>query len=158
MTEPWFVKGSIEWLEQRLQKDFSAYEWGSGASTIWIAKRVKNLVSIEHNEGWFSLVSEKLNEHKLTNVVLRYESLGDNYTNSIKDSPDNNFDVIFIDGRMRLKCIENAKPKLKSNGILLLDNANRKRYTGASSLLENWKLLDFKSLTNTWTTNIWIKP
>jgi hypothetical protein len=35
-------------------------EWGSGTSTIYFSKIVKQFVSIEHNQGWYDYVSSQI--------------------------------------------------------------------------------------------------
>ena len=56
---PWLTEGAIEFLEQYLTEHPSAkiLEFGTGASTIWFAKRTPNLYSIEHDPSWFTLIN-----------------------------------------------------------------------------------------------------
>jgi len=171
--EPWIVKGAIDWLSTYLNRDMVVFEWGSGGSTLFTAKRVKKIISIEHNYEWFlktqihlwlsgiSNCQYKLIEPEddtLNNVfTLKYKSSSERhqhqnfekYCKAIDSFPDNYFDLIFIDGRARDLCIEHAKNKIKPGGYLLLDNSERERYQSAINKLSDFKRTDFVSLGST---------
>jgi hypothetical protein len=52
----------------------------------------------------------------------------EDYVKSIEDYPDGYFDLVVVDGRARPSCILHSMQKVKVNGILLLDNADRSYY------------------------------
>jgi predicted O-methyltransferase YrrM len=108
-------------------------EWGSGYSTIEIARRVKSVVSIESEENWFYLVNNKLSEEKLSNTELFHVPISRYLINngegnleqcrSYVDKPkelNKMFDIIFIDGRARVECARVAKTLLKPNGLVIV--------------------------------------
>ena len=41
-------------IERRLKKDFSVFEYGSGYATLFYARFVKKVTSVEHNDGWYN--------------------------------------------------------------------------------------------------------
>jgi len=43
---PWFTYPAIEYISQFDLKDKSMFEWGSGYSSIFFARRCKNIISI----------------------------------------------------------------------------------------------------------------
>ena len=51
---PWMNYPVITLLEQWLKNDFSVFEYGSGYATLFYARLVKNVTSVEHNDGWYS--------------------------------------------------------------------------------------------------------
>ena len=51
---PWCTYPFIKFIEPKLNKDFSVFEYGSGNSTIWYAQRVKEIISVENDEDWFN--------------------------------------------------------------------------------------------------------
>ena len=57
---PWMTYSILPFLDQRLKKSFSVFEYGSGNSTLWLAERVGSVVSIEHDRDWFHKVSRDL--------------------------------------------------------------------------------------------------
>ena len=51
---PWWTFAAIEETDKFLKsrQDAKVFEYGSGASTIWLARRAAIVVSIEQDEGW----------------------------------------------------------------------------------------------------------
>lgn len=164
---PWVTHKAVLFLEQFMKDhpDAKILEFGSGSSTIWFAKRTKNLVSVEHSSQWFTDVKKILEEESgclPVNLILKdmpYYSVCDTF-------PDNYFDLILVDGRNRSGCIKNSIRILKSGGILMLDNAERPYYQKALDLLIGWQSTstdqpepDTCGFTYPgWKTNWYVKP
>ena len=49
----------------------------------------------------------------------------------VPNFPDDTFDIIFIDGRSRIKCLINSLDLIKKNGVIIFDDSNRKEYKKA---------------------------
>lgn len=139
---PWMTYPFIHFLEPRLANTMNIFEFGSGNSTLYFSARVKTIFSLEHNKQWYERMQPLLPE----NAKLLYENLkyGGNYSKKTK-SLGQKFDVIIIDGRDRVNCCLNAGSALNENGVIVLDNSNRKSYKkGIDFLLEKgFKKLDF---------------
>jgi predicted O-methyltransferase YrrM len=116
---PHLTQPTIEFLEKILTPESEVLETGSGGSTLWIAKRVKWITSFEHNETWFQLVMRKLLDEKLKNFSLNfmpdYPNLGVQCAGQ--------YDLVFIDGRGRVRSIETTISHVKLGGYLLLDDS-----------------------------------
>lgn len=165
---PWFTFKAIKWLNSYLKPEMKIFEYGSGGSTIFFTKRVKSLVSVEHDENWYRFVSNLLERMQLSNVTYilskpikvakskkdvanpddyssgfkEYHGLDfSGYVKEIDKYLDASFDLIIIDGRARPACIKHAIRKLKHGGVIILDNVDRKRY----NLAETQYLSNFKS-------------
>ena len=141
---PYYVPAVIKFLSEYLQDtNAQVFEWGSGISTIWYAKRTQSLVSIEHNIGWYDRVGNWLQLDNLENVDLKYiDSETDQYrvyTQAIAAYDDDSFDIVAVDGRNRVDCIEQAIDKVKVGGYLILDDSHRARYQPAFDLLTNYQ-------------------
>ncbi|MDM8553380.1 hypothetical protein QUF75_01435 [Desulfococcaceae bacterium HSG7] len=52
-VQPWIAFGAIRFLEKHLHEDMHVFEYGIGGSTLFFAKRVKAVVSIEHDKEWY---------------------------------------------------------------------------------------------------------
>lgn len=65
---PWMTPAAIDILQTLLTKNMSGFEFGSGRSTLFIAPRVKELVSLEHDQQWFAHIEAELKKKKLGNV------------------------------------------------------------------------------------------
>lgn len=67
---PWQVPGSIFKEDEHCRDEDVVLELGSGGSTIFFAKRCKNVISIETDPSWAAVVSNRLNELDIKNVTL----------------------------------------------------------------------------------------
>jgi hypothetical protein len=121
-TAPWLTIEAIQTLEKILTKEMVGFEWGSGRSTMWLADRLKLLVSVEHNSEWYAIVRGDLASRKCSNVDLRLRS-SDSYADEIK-AFEGKFDFILIDGETRSKCIAAAANKVSAGGYIFIDNAD----------------------------------
>jgi len=142
---PWFTYSCNQFILDRLKKEMTVAEFGSGNSTLFFAEKVKEVYSIEHNRDWFN----NLNSKKLSNVKLLFtesDSEADYVTSFL--SLDKTIDLIVVDGIHRNKCIEVAIPKLSGNGTLILDDSERNEYQyGIDLLLKNkFKRIDFHGI------------
>lgn len=150
MDVPWWSYGAIDavgsWLSQR-SEPVRVYEYGSGASTFWLARRTAEVHSVEHHRGFGEMMAGALADTE--NVTLRivepvasaHPQVGSakeghggqdfsGYVGSI-DLLDGDFDLIIIDGRAREACLANAIPRLASGGLIVFDNSRRRRYRRA---------------------------
>jgi predicted O-methyltransferase YrrM len=177
---------ATRYLEMRLSRRAVAFEYGGGGSTLWLAKRVARLTTIEHDAGWFGRIEEALTQTGLTNcVVLMREpgrvtpSLGmpgtdgidysstkcmgsfADYVQAIDTFPDDSFDLVLVDGRSRAACLHHAAPKVRRGGMLILDDSNRESYQTAMKRLDSWVRKDFCGVkpfrTELGYTTCWIK-
>lgn len=169
-SEPWLTELANDMLKTRFM-DFTlwlqkpvVFEFGSGASTLWLHPKCKELISIEHDQEWHETIKKEfeLKGYKTNNLFLREQPYND-YVESFKD---NTFDVIIVDGRNRNACIRSSIPKLKTNGWLVLDNSEREHYAPGISLMADWNGMHFDQKQNdkygftypNWRTSIFIKP
>ncbi len=67
---PWYTYPAIEYLENLDMTDKRVLEWGSGNSSLFWAKRAKEVISIENDKEWF----EKINAKKLPNQTIYYKN------------------------------------------------------------------------------------
>lgn len=140
---PWMNLEVCDWLTSFLSDDMHLFEWGSGGSTLFYARQVKKVISIEYDEVYFDFVSKQLKGIDNVELVLappqdsgKYKSffprhLGsyfDRYVETIDQYPDNYFDVIVVDGRQRNECFKRALKKVKREGIIVFDNFEREIY------------------------------
>ncbi len=68
---PWMNFRAIRWLRSRLRPTMNVFEYGAGGSTLFIARRVRRVTSIEHEPSWYDLVARSLREDGLSNCDLR---------------------------------------------------------------------------------------
>ena len=131
--DPWLTPAAIRLLESLLRPADRGAEFGSGRSTIWFAERVAALTSVEHDEQWYRAISARLKEHRLANVdyILArpdqpVESGGKStYARTALGFPDASLNFALVDGHYRDYSAKFILPKIKSGGILIIDNVNR---------------------------------
>jgi predicted O-methyltransferase YrrM len=130
---PWITVDMINILENLLKKSDVGFEFGSGNSTIWLARRTKQVTSVEHNKEWYGKVNGNLKMCNLVkNVNLIFvENINDvnwtgkkDYIKPILGVKNNSLDYCFVDGIFRDECILQAMDKLKTGGILIVDNVD----------------------------------
>lgn len=115
-----------------LTPDMRVLEFGMGLSTLAIAAKVKEVVSIEHNHGFFKAFRGQLptNAHGVF-VAANAEPRPDYDDGTFEDFQDYvkspllfntpKFDVVLVDGRSRVACAEYAaKHYLKEGGIIFI--------------------------------------
>lgn len=155
--KPWWIKAAIDFLDEHLQDTFVAYEWGSGGSTPWLAKRVAFLISLENDKGWFDSMQPFVQPY--LNITFIHRALNEGYADQILIYPDEHFDFIEVDGSRRERCVPNAISKLKPGGIFMLDDSQLEEYTEIVALIDSqgWARHDFDQKEYPFKrTSIWI--
>ena len=158
---PWFTYPSIHFIENRLTSSFSVFEYGSGNSTLWFAKQVQQVVSLEHDLEWYDRMKPSFSAFDA--ITYHHEDLeAGNYAGRIKEF-SSAFDIIIIDGRKRIECAKNSLQALKQDGIIIWDNSDRDAYQeGYQFLMDNgFKRLDFWGLgpinSYSWCTSVFYR-
>lgn len=146
---PWWTFAAAAYVENFLRSkngEANVFEYGPGASTVWLAKRARQVAFVEH-DGDFAAVLKRLTEgvYNVSGVLIPpeinprqalvapsgrvgYENCDfENYVAAIRDA-GGPFDMIVIDGRARNACLKEAVKHVKPNGIILFDNSRRERY------------------------------
>ena len=154
-------KEAINWIERHIKPGMKVFEYGSGSSTVYFSRRVKEVISVEcykhvYNENRrifdtsaFHIVSNKLLHNKLIEPTVdprpfpySHESYNStvesfagfsfkDFVESINGWGNEYFDLVFINGRARSSCIRTAVPKIKPGGFLILNNSDKYEYQDA---------------------------
>lgn len=123
---PWLTYPAISFLSARVHKKLQVFEYGSGNSTLWWSQRVREVVSCEHDKEWYAKY-QKLVPGNVTYLLRRYKGGSTAYKEEIL-SYRNCIDILVIDGRQRIACIENGLAALRPGGVVIVDNCDRQRY------------------------------
>jgi hypothetical protein len=166
---PWWPFSATNYIEKKVfGRDVNVFEWGSGASTVWLSRRSQHVISIEHDENWARVMALELEIRAIKNVSLQV------YPAQTIDAPEvlsgksgfsnldfsryarainqfERFDLIVIDGRARVDCWVQARQHLSKGGLIVFDNYNRSRYNFE---LDGFKAHYFAGLTpaSVWPT------
>jgi len=136
---PWMTYPFIDFIKDRLNKELTVFEFGSGNSTLFFAERVKKVVAVEHDKEWYNLIKSKMSE----NVSIHLKNLSEEYQNAVINYKQS--DIIIVDGRNRNECIYNSVKSLSASGIIVLDDSERKDYDEGKGFLKKsgFKSIDF---------------
>jgi hypothetical protein len=150
LDTPWWTYGSIRVVEEHLRRlngSARAFEYGSGASSLWLAARSGEVHTVEHDAGFARVMRDAITSAGLDSKVTLHEVPADvvdvpvtrsgrrgedavdytSYTRSI-EIPGGLFDLVIVDGRARVACLQAAVSKLAPGGLVVFDDAQRLRY------------------------------
>ena len=142
---PWWTFAAADRVEAFLadRPASRVFEWGSGASTVWLGRRCETVISVEHDGGW----AERMRPALPSNARLRLVEpapgvtvpsaksgfAGLDFADYVDEIDDvaGPLDLIVIDGRAREACLDRAVERLAKGGLIVLDNVDRARYRQA---------------------------
>jgi len=143
---PWWSFPAIREVERWLagRDDVHAFEYGSGASTVWLARRCRRVVSAEHDAPFLRAVAPAIARD---NVELRLAEpehsaaprtpsgrkgySGCDFSSYVDTIGTGRYDLIVVDGRARVACLQRALAQLAQGGMIVFDNSERARYADA---------------------------
>jgi hypothetical protein len=124
---PWFAPHAADYLEEVVSDGVdSVLEWGSGASTVWLAQQGCRITSLETDEKWATLVRHHAGD--AANVLLADRS---SYFPSLTG-----YSMAIIDGSWRPDCIRHVLAS-DFRGVVVLDDSHRLEYRE-----DSWSLGD----------------
>ena len=146
---PWMNYGIVSLLEERLNKDMVLFEYGSGNSTTFYAGRVGQVIAVEDPAN--------------AQVILCAPFDPARYAGTIAEQ-GRRFDVVIIDGKVRLRCLEVARDWLTDGGVIVLDDVNSDEYLpGIEDMKKRgFRVLEFTGLkagsVRSYTTVLMYRP
>ncbi|PWS32952.1 FkbM family methyltransferase [Pedobacter paludis] len=143
---PWVTYSFIDFIKERINNTQNIFEYGSGSSTIFYAKKAGTVTSVEHDKGWFDMVKNT----SPANAEMIFCKLEKNGEYSKKASMLNKkFEIIIVDGRDRVNCCKHSVDALSSDGVIVLDDSEREVYNPARIFLKEkgFKELSFSGIS-----------
>ncbi len=139
---PWVTYSFIYFIQDRILPTHKIFEFGSGNSTMFYAKRARKVVAVEHDNEWY----HKINSVVPDNVEMLLQELeydGD-YCRVARNLQEK-FDIIIVDGRDRVNCIKQSVEALSENGIIILDDSERDAYQEGINYLKerDFRMVEF---------------
>ena len=127
---PWIAPRGVRILDGLVSSHSMVFEFGSGRSTLWLARRARHVVSVEHDPVWFDRVKMLLTSASVANVDLHLVSPlaiadAELYVEPLHSQPGSSIDVLIIDGIHRAECAEAALGYVRGGGTLMVDDAQR---------------------------------
>lgn len=162
---PWwtFEAGDLVAERLRARPDSRIFEWGAGASTVWLGSRAASVHSVEHDADWARTLADMLPPNAtvvavpaipagagttVTSAKKGFDGLDFGaYVEAINDTTGD-FDLIVVDGRAREACLFAALDRLAPDGMIVFDNVDRERYVDAiEELGPDWEVAWTRGLT-----------
>jgi hypothetical protein len=159
--QPWISFKAVDFLQEHLEREHTLFEYGGGGSTLFFLNRLAKVITVENDEEWFRVLSQKISEMGIshwegifqagepvtTDLVRDTEEPADyvsstvgqsnlsyeKYAKAIRRYPVAAFDWVLVDGRARPSCMLESFEHLRSGGYLILDNMERPHYQRAFS-------------------------
>jgi hypothetical protein len=143
---PWVTYSFIDFIKNRINKSQAIFEYGSGSSTLFYAKKAGSVTSVEHDKTWF----ENVKNTSLANAEMIFCQLETDGEYAKKASLLNKkFDIIIVDGRDRVNCCKYSINALTDAGVIVLDDSERPEYQPARDFLtqNGFKELSFSGIS-----------
>ncbi len=142
---PWMNYHIIAFLEERLSKELSLFEFGSGNSTLFFSNLVGDVTSVECDKKWYDFFKGNIPGN--AKLILCNPYMPEPYLRTIADQK-RKFDVVIVDAENRVDCMITAKHYLSNRGVIILDDTQTDAsIAGVRDLLGNgFKKLDFYGL------------
>ena len=119
---PWLGFRAIRRIDHLLQPHWRLLEFGSGMSTVWFARRVSHIVSVETNFEWQARVNALLDHRGLSQRVE--QRLVPKSLEGLSATLPRDFDFVLVDGETRDVAAELAVAAVKPGGYIYLDNSD----------------------------------
>lgn len=154
---PWLTDGAVDFLDSHifyvkasLRHNPRVFEFGSGNSTLYFLSRGCIVTSVEDDEEWCKKI------YKVATCFNYEDQLTLIYAprpyDAEFDTSKNNYNLVLIDGRDRVRCLGSVLKNLSSvpsnqQPILILDNTERiaDKYADYLAMLGNYNLIHFES-------------
>lgn len=143
---PWVTYSFIDFIQGRINKDLTIFEYGSGNSTFFYARYAGIVVSVEHDKEWFdTMMKDRPNNSEI--IFCELERGGD--YSRMPNKLEEKFDLVIVDGRDRVNCCKQAVNALTPGGVIVLDDSERAFYQeGVDFLIANgFKHLPFSGIS-----------
>ncbi len=129
---PWYRYAAIDFLDERIDAGHNVFEFGSGNSTLWWARRAKSVTAVEHESAWAAKVRAAAPEN-VTLLEVPLETDGE-YCRTPQRA-GTKYEIVIIDGRDRVNCALNCLDTLTDDGVIVWDDSHRRRYRSGLDFL-----------------------
>ncbi|MDP1580282.1 MAG: hypothetical protein Q8M02_08385 [Candidatus Didemnitutus sp.] len=136
---PWFSYQAIRFLETYVQPQHRIFEFGSGGSSFFFARRAAQIKSMESHSEWHQQVQTVRQLRGITNLTCELHSLRDGELEGYRESPffhqvtTELWDIIVIDcfcgfsdgtyGELRRHAFQLSLGQVAPGGIIILDDS-----------------------------------
>lgn len=139
MQLPWWSYGAIRYMDRYLTSTHRVFEYGSGGSSLFLARRAAAVVAVENDPAWHRLVVDTAAAHGLAHLSCELHPLSDDSLASFRRSEFSRriaadvWDVVVIDchcgfneapfGVIRPAAFADALERVRPGGLIVLDDS-----------------------------------
>jgi hypothetical protein len=145
---PWVTYSFIDFIEGRLNKKLSVFEFGSGNSTYFYARLAGDVVSVEHDKEWYNKIKNSPKRTKNSEIIFSALQKDGEYCR-MPLTLNKKFDIIIVDGRDRVNCCKQSLAALNPGGVVVLDDSERSIYKEGGDFLRaaGYRELSFSGIS-----------
>jgi predicted O-methyltransferase YrrM len=117
---PWIPYPAIRRLAHIIRPEWRALETGSGNSTLWLARRVAYLRSVEEDPRWYAHIRAAL-PNNVDYQCVDLDEAPDRYC-ALQEAEGATYQLVIVDGAQRDQCMRTALRAVSPGGWIYLDN------------------------------------
>ncbi len=152
---PWYTYPAIEYCNQLDASGLNIFEYGSGNSSLYWARKGANVWCVEDDPAWYETMRGK--SAQLCGILLR--STSEAYVSAIAEVGQQ-FDIVIIDGVWRNECAVAALAHVRKDGVIILDNSDWYKDVAQFLRSQGFFQVDFNGFgpvnNYCWTTSIFL--
>ncbi len=152
---PWYTYPAIEYCNQLDVSGLNIFEYGSGNSSLYWARKGAKVWSVEHDPVWYETMRTK--SAQLCGLWLQTEK--DRYAAAIKEV-NHASSLVIIDGVWRNECAAEAFAHVRKDGLIILDNSDWYKDVAQYLRSQGFFQVDFNGFgpvnAYCWTTSIFL--
>lgn len=152
---PWYTYPAIEYCNQINAEGCNIFEFGSGNSSLYWARKGAKVWCVEHDAEWHATMARK--SAHLQALMLQEEK--DGYAAAIGATGET-FDIVIVDGMWRNESADAALPYLREGGLIILDNSDWYHDTAEFLRSKGFFQVDFNGFgpcnPYCWTTSLFL--
>ncbi|MFI5336277.1 MAG: hypothetical protein ACHQ5A_05815 [Opitutales bacterium] len=157
---PWWSCGAIRFLAGYLQPHHRVFEYGSGGSSLFVARRVAALVAVENDPAWHQLLLETAARRNIRNLDCELHPFNEHDFADFRRSGFSRrvlaeaWDAVIIDcnfglddppfGLIRPAAFTDTLTRVKPGGVIVLDDSWM--YPELLAPRPGWAIHDFRGL------------
>lgn len=136
---PWFSYGAIDRLEKSVRPEHTVFEFGSGGSSAFLARRARSVRCVENDASWHAVICAHAKSLGLTNLTCELHAFGEAEAGDYHDLTyfkaleNHRYDIVIVDGfcgfttgsygALRPYCFTQAlRSVTRPGGIIVVDD------------------------------------
>jgi len=142
---PWWTYSFNDFISDKLTDELRVLEFGCGYSTIWLSKRVKEVIAFEDYPQWANTISKRINP---ASKIIEVKSIA--LFSEYEDQITGKFDILIIDNLgNRIDCAKRNLQHLNESGVVIWDNTDGSDWFQIKELMlmNGFKDISFTGMT-----------